>query len=1855
MMRELDELPIEVVRNKSHDARFLLQATFGPTRDSLVALGQMSYEDWIQEQLKLPVESHREYYRARVNPPYIEARMHPESEYLSRSLCAAGSRWHSMTFLLSDVGKTVKVKAKKILVDSVFRTDVEEGPLPSRWSRFVSADGYICSVVEAPAGKVVISHSADCKTEKLEMPNPSIWLADHSQVVNTTQTFDQLKPGVLLLINGSTSCDLASATFMKTGGQVYLFDTRLELLQNTLESPAVGAQVCPPKTFLNEHGCQLNSPESSCFLACGSPGEISNDPALGHQLPMYTKDRESPNMDYDNKYYRRLSGSLSKTTVWTMKAMQAKDQLRQRMAWALSQIIVASVPGLGDDHLSETWLNYYDIYVRHALGNFRDVLREVTYSPVMGSYLTYKGSSSYDHNERYPDENYAREIMQLFTIGVAKLNQNGTLQLDTDGKEIPTYSNEHIMNFARVFTGFQESPFRTNIEVRNGNDNRVDPMWMDAKRHDRYPKPDLDGNYLGDGYPLCSDVPSGAFLAKGARYEFLGRTFAGEEEPLVLEDNSLLYAALCSLSSGFCAFKPVTVLDDAIKCTGKECNMDTVEVVKVGDNFFEYVLPTCVHMFFYNGQEVVKGDNTFGWNRKCANPDTAVAGASCCSGCSDIPTGGMVKNYQTCSNYTSLHKQCTQNSWWVDQEWCQISCWKISMGYARAMEFANNCSRGDYKEARLCGRSLEGMRLHAAEALCRAQGMDLCPTKTEVEATCNYHEMFAWMPNTCSVQVQVHDDNKISAHTDDKLHDSFAAQWLGPPASPGFYTATVEVRAVFIDIPSKEELLSKLKIAAFPTEFPCVPGNADVNVCVAETLEETTAYQEAVLASGPVAYWHLDEKSGSTAAAVDSSGNAVAALAGQYVQSPALGQAGLVPSGSGSAVAFDGSSQHAVHVPNHALINLGTFEQKTVELWFAASSLSAERHILWMQGGNSRGLSIYVEGRQLVMNAWNLPESNWGPVSVSTPIDSGKKYHVALVLDGNPDSNASSNDGKLHGFLNGALFGSASDAGVLRSHSGNVCIGCSRSGGLFADGSKATKNSAYFSGTIDEVSIANSVLNPQTLLAHYEASIISFSSNKLSADTVFELNGKYYKNVESVVSLNGTFTLRNPPVFMFSGAFTPYGMKANRAALAEVETLLDHLLYNNNTAPSISKKLIQRFVTSNPSCSYVGAVAEAFRTGTHAGVEYSGKYGDLAATCAAILLHEDARTEMPNLTKQGVLREPLLKIIHFLRAMEYEEQGLDHIVFNKLQDVIGQFPFQSPTVFNYFMPDFEPPRFSELPPDPEPEPEPEPVAPEFQIFTPPYFAGWLNGMAALIHDGISQSCSGRNGLGIYIEGSDTCPRGQLTFQASAEKTLEELDILLTGGRLTPKTKELLRSSMDAATEGEQLATAQQVLTLTPEFHTLGAPLPQEGERQLNVSKASTAQQPYRATVMLFLFGGADTFNMLVPQGCALYDEYRQVRDDVALQPSELNSVNTPGKVCSQFGIHAALTNIKKMYDAGHAAFVSNIGALVQPLTPSQFKDGNAPTCLGLFSHSHQQAAAQTLKCQIHGASPRGAGGRLADMLSASSNHFKTMSFSLAGTSIWSQGFDTHTEIVDKSQGAVRFGEYERWRKVIGNITSQLHGNVYLKEYTQAFLDTIQSSEHIGSALDGVTLETNYVTDSGLQKQLHQVARLIKTRQQRGAERDFFFVELGGWDTHSNVKDTLRVKFAEMDAAINGFVKELESQRVFDSVVLMTESDFGRTLSSNGGGTDHGWAGNHLVIGGKIHGGQIFNEYPSSLLEGSSQDAGRGRLIPKYPWESVMAPIAEWMGLESGQQSHVFPNIGNFNASHIISKASLFRA
>jgi hypothetical protein len=261
-------------------------------------------------------------------------------------------------------------------------------------------------------------------------------------------------------------------------------------------------------------------------------------------------------------------------------------------------------------------LSYNDIFVCHAFGNYKEFLREVAYSPMMGEFLSHLGNKKAFGNNR-PDENFSREFMQLFTVGTKMLNIDGTEQ-QVGGSHIPTYNNADIRTFARAWTGFDRSKRRGNLEGYWFMENRVDPMLIDGKWRDPFPKADLLGGYIGDKYPLCNDLPKRQFLRKGAVYRLQGSWNMPEmqydppswknmdRKYFELENVSGLFRYLCNSNdiSGTCDFRPEIHLTENLSCIGLECKVENVRLVKVQDVYYEYVRPACIELSFHETEDL---------------------------------------------------------------------------------------------------------------------------------------------------------------------------------------------------------------------------------------------------------------------------------------------------------------------------------------------------------------------------------------------------------------------------------------------------------------------------------------------------------------------------------------------------------------------------------------------------------------------------------------------------------------------------------------------------------------------------------------------------------------------------------------------------------------------------------------------------------------------------------------------------------------------------------------------------------------------------------------------------------------------------------------------------------------------------------------------------------------------------------------------------------------------------------------------------------------------------------------------------------------------------------------------------
>jgi Protein of unknown function (DUF1800) len=388
---------------------------------------------------------------------------------------------------------------------------------------------------------------------------------------------------------------------------------------------------------------KISFPNATGTIVCGSPNEVAIASNLGES------DRQGSFTPFIWGFSIQSFDNLlrQKRVIWTEAALTGHDQLRQRVAWALAQIFVISSE---TDLLTESMIVYYDIFVRNAFGNYRDIMKEVSFSPLMANMLTYYGSRSlgiawmWYKKIEYPDENFAREIMQLFTVGLVKLNDDGTPTLDSNNQTQLTYTNDDIMEYARVWTGFIRRNRRGNMEDQFIA-NVIDPLMIDLELRDVYPKMGLNRRYIGDGYPLCSDMPKGHFLKKGATYRLITKRVPEihidpsdwATDPLakrlrvVGSGGISLFSKLCgSQTVADCTRQTKIVFDEDVPCNGIECSLDTVRVVEISDGiYYEYVQRPCVYEAFFQNPKMIVPMASW-WAVVCADPRLSAASASHC-------------------------------------------------------------------------------------------------------------------------------------------------------------------------------------------------------------------------------------------------------------------------------------------------------------------------------------------------------------------------------------------------------------------------------------------------------------------------------------------------------------------------------------------------------------------------------------------------------------------------------------------------------------------------------------------------------------------------------------------------------------------------------------------------------------------------------------------------------------------------------------------------------------------------------------------------------------------------------------------------------------------------------------------------------------------------------------------------------------------------------------------------------------------------------------------------------------------------------------------------------------------------
>jgi len=411
---------------------------------------------------------------------------------------------------------------------------------------------------------------------------------------------------------------------------------------------------------------------------------------------------------------------------------------------------------------------------------------------------------------------------------------------------------------------------------------------------------------------------------------------------------------------------------------------------------------------------------------------------------------------------------------------------------------------------------------------------------------------------------------------------------------------------------------------------------------------------------------------------------------------------------------------------------------------------------------------------------------------------------------------------------------------------------------------------------------------------------------------------------------------------------------------------------------------------------------------------------------------------------------------------------------------------------------------------------------------------------------------------------------------------------------------------------------------------------------------------YKALVCVFMDGGNDSANMVVPRGASEHAAYAQVRGDLALAAGDVLPISPANNGGRQWGLHPDLPGLHSLFNQGHAALVSNIGSLAYPITQEEYSNGSVPVPPNLFSHSDQQIQWQTSVADQ--ASLSGWAGRIADLYhnTVNNNNNLSMNISIAGNNTLQVG-ETINQYHLTNQGSVSlsdtfWGDGDNRLAALQTLLEQPQSNLFQQGYADIFNRSIELDTVISAALAGATpITTPFPEQIGwntLSEQLEMVANMINVQSNVGMNRQVFFVKVGGFDNHDNHLVDHAIGMQNIDGAISAFWDAMIELNMESNVTLFTASDFSRTWVSNGQGSDHGWGASHFVIGGDVNGGDFYGDMP--VIEPGSTDSvsDHGRCIPTIAVDEYGATLSRWFGVSNGLIGDVFPNIGRFNTSDL---------
>ena len=424
---------------------------------------------------------------------------------------------------------------------------------------------------------------------------------------------------------------------------------------------------------------------------------------------------------------------------------------------------------------------------------------------------------------------------------------------------------------------------------------------------------------------------------------------------------------------------------------------------------------------------------------------------------------------------------------------------------------------------------------------------------------------------------------------------------------------------------------------------------------------------------------------------------------------------------------------------------------------------------------------------------------------------------------------------------------------------------------------------------------------------------------------------------------------------------------------------------------------------------------------------------------------------------------------------------------------------------------------------------------------------------------------------------------------------------------------------------------------------------------------------YKALVCVFFYGGNDYANTVVTYDDASYTAYSAIRGGkadqtaggIALAKSDLAAtLLAPGTLLAdgrQYALHPSMTGLSRLFNSGQAAVQLNVGPLVVPLTKTQYNSADRqayPLPPKLFSHNDQQSIWQS-------SSPEGStvgwGGNIGDLaLSSNSNSLFTC-INVTGNAVFLSG-DSALSYQVSTGGAVAINGIKSnvygssaVKNALTTLVQQPRSHTLENEYNRVTIRAVGAEAQVTSALGGSNLATVFPAANPLADQLKMVARLIGARSALGSKRQVFMVSLGGFDLHDNLISQHPGLLGKVSDALSAFYNATAELGVANKVTAFTASDFGRTLASNGDGSDHGWGSHHFMVGGAVKGKAFYGTAPPVSVgsSASAQDqwhVGQGRLLPSTSVDQYAATLAKWFGVADSELAGILPNLRHFGTT-----------